>query len=216
MNTKPAFLLSFLLILVLPACSTLTDLADIDAPPEIQQVEQSDFSESVYEDYTPVSFEITGNQAIMTGVIDDTTPDEVLYLIEDHPNVDTIIMLDVEGSVDDEYNIEASLLIYEYSFTIIVPSNGVIASGGVDFFFAGAVRIIEPGGQLGVHSWADSEGIDGDDLPRNHPDHFLYLDYFDAIGISPDFYWFTLSAASPEDIHWMTAAEIQLYGIETE
>jgi hypothetical protein len=36
------------------------------------------------------------------------------------------------------------------------------------------------------------------------------------MGIPADFYWYTLEAASAENIHWMTAQEIAQYDILTD
>ena len=32
----------------------------------------------------------------------------------------------------------------------------------------------------------------------------MYLEYGRQMGLPEDFYWFTIDAASPQDIHWMT------------
>lgn len=93
--------------------------------------------------YKPASFTVEGNKAIMTGAIDAKTPERVAALINDHPEVKTIIMQDVEGSVNDEANLVASRRIRQHGFTTHVPANGVIASGGTDFFLAGVERSIE-------------------------------------------------------------------------
>ena len=51
--------------------------------------------------YEAAVFEIDGDTARMYGVIDHTTPDRVRELVNDHPDVDTIVMIDVPGSDDD-------------------------------------------------------------------------------------------------------------------
>ncbi|MEM7335610.1 MAG: alpha/beta hydrolase [Chloroflexota bacterium] len=167
------------------------------------------------EDYTPASFEISGEQAIMTGVIDGSTPDEVLDLIANYPNIKMIVMEDVPGSANDEANLEAARLIREHGFHTHVPADGEIASGGVDFFLAGVERTAVSGAKLGVHSWAAGDGVTGDELPRSDPEHLLYLNYYEEMGIPADFYWFTLQAAPAEDIYFMTPAEWEQYDLMT-
>ena len=93
-------------------------------------------------DYEPATFEVQGEQAVMIGVIDGTTPDEVQDLIDAHPNVTTIVMQDVEGSADDEANLVAARLVHQHGFHTHVPADGLIASGGVDFFLAGTTRTV--------------------------------------------------------------------------
>lgn len=165
--------------------------------------------------YQAASFKVDGDQAIMTGAIDAKTPKRVEALIRDYPNVHTIVLKDVEGSVDDEANLEAARLLRQHGFKTHVPADGVIASGGTDFFLAGIERSVEAGAKLGVHSWAAGNGKTGADFPRDDPQHQLYLSYYEEMGIPSDFYWFTLEAASAEGMHWMTVEEMQRYDIET-
>ncbi len=123
--------------------------------------------------YLPAEFAVSGAEAEMTGIIDGTTPGRVLQLFADHPEVDTIVMVDVLGSADDEANLEAALLVRDRGVTMVVPADGEIASGGTDFFAAGKRRIVESGAFVGVHSWAgviDGREIEGGDLPRDDPE----------------------------------------------
>jgi hypothetical protein len=169
--------------------------------------------------YEAATFEIEGETASMYGVIDHTTPQVVTSLLKEHPDVTTIIMIDVPGSDDDPANLAAARLVREHGLTTVVPSNGVIASGGVDFFIAGAERIVEPCAKLGVHSW-DEDGPDGgiiygNEVPRNDPSHAKFLEYYREMDVPEDFYWFTLDAAPAARIHWMSGEEILGFGLVT-
>lgn len=168
------------------------------------------------DNYEAATYTVEGDQAFMSGVIDGTTPERVQNLIDDHPEVKTIVMQQVDGSADDEANVEAARLVRKHDLNTYLLSDGEIASGGVDFFLAGNQRSIETGARLGVHSWAAGDGTTGADVPKDDPQHALYLDYYAEMGIPADFYWYTLSAAPAEDIHWMTADEIERYGFVTE
>ena len=100
----------------------------------------------------------------------------------------------------------------KFGFTTIIRSNGSVASGGTDFFLAGDKRVVETGGKLGIHSWG-GPGYQGKDVPRDDPQHQLYLKYYDEMGIPGEFYWRTLEAAPANDIHWMTEEEIKEYRV---
>lgn len=167
------------------------------------------------DNYMPADFTVNGNQAVMVGVINGTTPERVQTLIDDYPEVTTIVMQDVEGSANDEANLVAARLVRQHGFNTHVPADGVIASGGVDFFLAGVERTAVSGAKLGVHSWAAGDGVTGDQVPRDDPQHKLYLDYYAEMGIPADFYWFTLQAAPAEDIYFMTEAEMAQYKMVT-
>ena len=165
------------------------------------------------------TFTVDGTTAEMNGVIDFTTPKVVRRFLTEHPEVTTIVMVDVPGSADDLENIEAARMVRERGLKTVVPSHGVIASGGGDFFLAGTVRVVEPCAKLGVHDWEDEDvhhmTVRGSDMPRDHPMHVQFLDYYRDMGIPEDFYWFTLEIAPPERMHWMSDEEIQLYELAT-
>ncbi len=114
-------------------------------------------SSPAHDSYLAATFSVDGTIAEMNGVIDFTTPDAVRTLLAEHPDVTTIVMVDVPGSADDPENLEAARMVPAHGVTTVVPSNGVIASGGVDFFLAGKTRIIEPCAKLGVHDWEDED-----------------------------------------------------------
>ena len=165
-------------------------------------------------DYPPVDFTVDGNMIVATGVVDDSALRSFNEITADNPEIRTLRLQFVEGSVDDEVNLRLGRTIRRAGFTTIVPSDGLVASGGTDLFLAGAVRVLEEGACVGVHSWADGE-TDGASLPRASSHHALYLDYYGSMGIPEAFYWFTLESASASDIHWMDRGESDAYGIAT-
>ena len=164
-----------------------------------------------------LSFDIIGQKAFMMGEIGATTLAELQQLFSGHPQVNTIVMVDVPGSNDDEAAIPAYSLIRNNNIHIEVESDGEIASGGVDFFIAGASRTVAPGGKIGVHAWSDGE-TSAADLPEDHPDHDLFIEYYELMGL-PDpegFYFFTINAAPPEDIYFMSMEELHQFGLITK
>lgn len=169
--------------------------------------------------YEAATFEIEGNIAHMYGVIDHTTPEVVEDLVANHPDVRTIVMMDVPGSADDPANLRAARMVRDHGLNTVVPSNGVIASGGVDFFLAGVEHTAEGCAKLGVHDWEDEDQNDitvrGAEVPRGHEMHTKFLEYYHYVGVPEEFYWFTLEIASPERIHWMSDEEVRRYGLTT-
>jgi len=152
----------------------------------------------------------------MNGVIGSDTLAVMQTLFSKYPQIKTIIMQNVPGSMDDDINLLASMEIRNRGINTHIPSDGMVASGGSDMFLAGVKRSLAPGAKIGVHSWSDGSGKAALDYPREHQAHVIYLDYYNAIGITTDFYWYTLEAAPADSIHWMTAEEIALYGVLTE
>jgi len=158
------------------------------------------------------SFEVVGESATLNGVIGASTPGRVLELILEHPDVHTIVLEDVPGSMDDVANLRAARMVHAHGYATHVAARGVVASGGVDFFLAGSSRSLGEGARLGVHSWGGM-GESALELPRDDPEHRLYLDFYEDIGFPPEFYWYTLEAADAQDIHWMTREEIELFDV---
>ena len=167
-------------------------------------------------DYEPVEFKISGEAVVMTGVIDSDTEETLKTIIDENSQITTIVMQNVEGSVDDEANLILARYVRESSLNTHVPKGGLIASGGTDLFLSGVKRTISSNAKIGVHSWADGSGNEGAKLPKNHPEHSKYLNYYRTMGIPETFYWFTLEAASSDDMHWMSNEEQKLYKITTQ
>jgi hypothetical protein len=161
-------------------------------------------------------FEVEGDTAYLEGELGERIRDKVANLLQENPDLQWISTVYVPGS-DTDSNLEAARLVRGAGIGTYIPADGMIASGGTDFFLSGVQRVVEQGACIGVHSWAD----DGDrrraaDIPREDEAHKVYLDYYRDIGIDEAFYWFTLRAAPAEGMHWMTEAEIRQYRIATE
>jgi len=160
-------------------------------------------------------FIVDSNQATMFGAIDGTISCRLNKLFAEHPQLDTIVMQYVPGSINDVANLIGARLVREHNINTFVPADGMIASGGTDFFLAGVERSAVIGAEIGVHSWAGGDVTRPIDLPRDHGDHQKYLDYYQEMGIPESFYWFTLEAAPAESMYNMTPDEWESYGIVT-
>ncbi len=158
----------------------------------------------------------SADTVFMNGVIGSDTLQVIQTLLGNYPQVKTIVMQNVPGSMDDEINLLAAMEIRKHGIATHIPADGMVASGGTDMFLAGINRTIDVGARLGVHSWSDGSGKVALDYPRDHQEHVKYIDYYNVMGITADFYWYTLEAASAQTIHWMTEQEIAQYGILIE
>jgi len=163
----------------------------------------------------PVTFDIKGSNALMSGNIGPSTPYKVMELVFYHPEVDTIVMVDVPGSIDDDSCLRASRIVRAHKLNTHLRSDGEVASGGTDFFLAGVNRTCEKGAQFGIHSWSEF-GAEGSDYPRDSIEHKMYLDYCNEMGVPESFYWHTLDVATADDIHWMTEKELKQFNMITE
>lgn len=159
-------------------------------------------------DYDPMRFEVEGDRIVALGVIDGSTPAAFREVMADAPDATDLELRNVPGSADDEANLQLARLVRDAGLSTIVPADGMVASGGTDLFLAGVDRVLQPGACVGVHSWATGDGDQGRDVPRDDPQHQLYLSYYDDMDIPAGFYWFTLDAAPAEGIYWMSADDV--------
>lgn len=158
------------------------------------------------------------NRAVIDdGVIDTNTLDDFLDMMEFYPDIQTLEFRIVPGSEDDEINLLLGREVYRRGLNTELADNGEIASGGVDLFLAGRSRTLGLNPMVGVHSWTDGV-VEATDLPEDDPLHQEYIDYFVFIGFTEamarDFYFYTIEAASSQDIYYMTRAELEFYGFE--
>lgn len=159
--------------------------------------------------------EVVDEQAFVNGTLGTSTYVQMMSLINDHPEVKTLVLQEIDGSVNDAINMHTGRLVRNAQLTTRVSADGDINSGGVDLFAAGFERIYKTGGKLGVHSWCCGENnIPANELERDDPAHGAQLTYFrEMLGqdLGPEFYFFTLDAAPFETVHVMTQEELDKF-----
>ena len=163
--------------------------------------------------------EVRDNQAYLSGELGTRTYHQVKKLIEEHPDMKTLIMTDVPGALDTAVTMHTGRLLRQNGFTTQLLSNSDIASGGVDLFTAGVERIVTKGAKLGVHSWCCVDDLTAADVAPKHPAHKDQLDYFsEMLGRARgyDFYFYTLQAAPFDGIYYMSNQEIKDWGLATQ
>ncbi|SIN64986.1 hypothetical protein SAMN02745824_1460 [Parasphingorhabdus marina DSM 22363] len=150
---------------------------------------------------------------VASGTLVPNSKEHIKAARRNDQNIKILVMQNVPGSDDDNDYLDAAWGLHQDGFTTIVPSDGLVASGGTDFFLAGTFRIIQPGACIGVHSWEDDgpPPYAANQLSRDHAEHGDFLEFFTAIGIATEFYWFTINAAPASGMHWMSPAEINRF-----
>ncbi|QTE24312.1 hypothetical protein [Polaribacter cellanae] len=164
------------------------------------------------------TLEVKGNEVYLNGILGTISYKQFKNLIKEHPEVKTIVLEKVPGSINDAVNMHTGKLIKNAGFTTKVLANSQISSGGVDLFCAGRKRVVTKGAKIGVHSWSGGSFSAGE-LPKDHPAHQYQIAYFNEVLGSPngeDFYFYTLQSASFNDIHWMSIDEVKTWNLATE
>lgn len=163
----------------------------------------------------PATFRVKENKAYVNGVLGKKAHANFLEMIGEHPNVNTLVLQKVPGSVNDDWNVKTCIAAHQKGLRTELESTSIIESGGVDLFIAGVERISQEGAKIGVHSWRTLTK-DGTKYPPDHEEHQVFYDYFEAINRDTSFYWFTLRAAPGNGMHYMTKEEIDKYNLVTE
>lgn len=223
-EARRAFAAGTVALLVLANCGGGSPTAPSPVPRTGHDLEPEQLARAVAERLAPGDFiepagegltlDVRGDLLFVKGVVDRRSHRETSAVLDASPGVRTAVLTMAPGSVDDETNFALGRMLRAAGITTYLPARGLVASGGTDLFLAGVRRIVERGARVGVHSWA-SESVDGNDIPRDDANHRIYLEYYRDIGIAEAFYWFTLEAAPPEDVHWMTEAEMARYAVYT-
>lgn len=159
-------------------------------------------------------FTLDGENLLMSGTINSRTQSEFETIYSANPGITTLVEGVIDGSMNDEAMIKFAYRLRELGLNTHLTSDSEIYSGGVDLYLAGVNRTMESGAIIGVHAWADMLN-EATDYPRASPEHEENRRYVaDMLG-QDGFYWFTIYAAGADDIHIMTAAEINKYQLLT-
>jgi hypothetical protein len=160
-------------------------------------------------------FEVKGNEVYMSGLINSQTYNQFVKIIEENPQITTIVELDMEGSIDDHTMIKLAYYVREKGLNTKLLSYSDINSGAVDLFLAGVKRTMEKGAHIGVHSW--SNGFkEAKEFPKDAKEHEMNRKYIEDMLGKDEFYWFTIYVAPAGEIYEMTEEEIQKYGLLTQ
>lgn len=158
---------------------------------------------------------VDGPNIIMNGPINSKTYNQFVSLLEENPQVTTLVEENMPGSIDDETMIKLAYFVREHQLNTHLRSTSKIDSGAVDLFLSGVERTMEQGAHIGVHSWSDG-GHEGADFPMDAPQHEANRKYIEDMLGSDEFYWFTIYAAPADGIHEMTEDEIMRYALLTK
>lgn len=163
-------------------------------------------------------FRAEGMTLIMRGTIDDTTSKRLQKVLDENPGISTLVLDQVPGGTEFRHVTAVGRLVRQRRIQTRIPQQGIVLMGGLDVFLAGTQRSITLGARVGIFAWQsnDSEGnpIDASSLPRTHPLHRPYLDYYQSIGVDPDFYWFVLKKGEDGELYWLSLEERKRFGLE--
>ena len=132
--------------------------------------------------------------------------------LDAHPQVDTIVLRHVPGTLDMQRNVDIARLIRARGIDTHLEHDSFIASGGVHLFLAGKTRSMECGAAIGVHSWQNTDGDTPESLGFDPAEPYM-TDFHTEMGIDPGFYGFSRDASPHEAIYILRPEEITDYSL---
>ena len=171
--------------------------------------------------YSPGSLVIEhsgSDTAYLYGTMAGQATCKLRALSRSNPEIETLVLVEVPGTFDLVDTQAATRLVRKKGWNTVVPSTGLIASGGVMLFLGGVEREVAQGGQVGVHAWSQPGGggvlfSSPENIPANAERAFRQI--YRALGIDPAFYDFQVNAAPARDMHWMTREELRRWDVVT-
>lgn len=154
---------------------------------------------------------VDGAHAALINVTDTASPAAFAAMLRAYPRISVLSLIDCPGTEDDLANLQLGLMIRRRQLVTHVPDGGLVASGAVELFLAGARRYAEPGAKFVVHAWKDTSGREPRDYPRSAPKNQSYLAYYRIMGLSEAeaqaFYAMTNSVPFAEE-KWLTRDDL--------
>lgn len=129
---------------------------------------------------------ISADTVEMSGTVDSYSPALFQKMLQQYPGIKRIEMIDCDGSVDEEANLNLARQIRRAGISTHVPARGSVRSGAVELFLAGVRHTADKGAEFVVHSWMDEDGREANDYPPHDPVHAEYLDYYAEMGMTAD------------------------------
>jgi len=126
---------------------------------------------------------IDDGHAAIVGETNGRSPADFKAMMEAHPGIRVLELVDVPGTSDDAANLALGRLIREHGLATDVPSGASVRSGGLELFLAGNTRRAAPDAEFGVHAWKDRSGRQPRDYPADAPANLTYLDYYSDMGL---------------------------------
>ncbi len=162
-----------------------------------------------------LDLQVDGQVLRLDGIINSRSLGDFVDALDENPDVRIVELGQIEGSLDGEVVAEMGYTIRDAGLATRLESGAQVFSGGVDLFLGGVDRRVAPGAILGVHEWESGLGR-ARDYPRDDPEHEPTRGYIEDMLGTDAFYWFTINAASFEEVHVMTREEMLRYGVVTQ
>ena len=157
---------------------------------------------------------LDSQRAALVDATDQRSPAAFQAMLAAYPGIRTLELIECPGTEEDRANLRLGRMIRARGLATHVPAGGSVRSGAVELFLAGVHRAADPGAEFAVHSWADDDGREPKDFPRNAPQNLAYLNYYREMGMTPAqaraFYDMTNSVPNSSAL-WLDAQQMSAW-----
>lgn len=162
----------------------------------------------VNEERTEISFD---------GPVNDGAANDLADLLSDYFTIEELNIVNANGSTPVQAAFDMGSMLKANDITVNIKENGKVEKNGLYLFLGGTSRTLGAGAKIGVSSWKTNNQEEAADLAMDDMAHEPYLNYLTKNGFSTEkansFYFFTLGAAPSNDTYWLSASEIDQFGL---
>lgn len=167
-----------------------------------------------------LKFKVRGDVAYGYGTTTSRSYGVIKRLVRDHPEVNTLVFKNMPGTKDVDTNLKIARNIRKAGLNTHLEDDSFIASGAVDLFLSGANRSMECGAMIGVHTihyynegaFTKGQSFHPGNMGRD-PFQKRNEAFLRDMGIDPAFYVFSRDKALPEDLYFLTPADINQFDL---
>ncbi|MCX7282796.1 MAG: hypothetical protein NTX28_01910 [Novosphingobium sp.] len=127
---------------------------------------------------------VSADKARLVGVTDGASPAAFLAMIEAHPAIRSLELVDCAGTRDDIANLRLGRMIRQHGIATIAPAGAAVRSGAVDLFLAGSTRRAADDARFAVHAWLATDGREGGSGHSDDPARAAYERYYRDMGLT--------------------------------
>lgn len=157
------------------------------------------------------------DEIVIEGMITENTATDLSDLLIEYPNVNLVIMQDVNGATSSDAAFAAGLVVRNAALDVHVSDNSTITREAVDFMLGGINRSKGENTQIGVGEWRNSQGQVATDFDFGHEAHLPWINYYQQVGfqfqLATDFYYFSIQVVGPDEVYFLNDDEINTFNL---
>jgi len=164
------------------------------------------------------SFEVLeDNTVFLSGNLTENSAADITSLIESYPNTSLITMGDVDGATSHEAAFEAARIVRANNIDIHISDNSTVRKEATNFMLGGIKRTKGNGVRIGVSAWINESGMEATDFDFGDPAHLPWINFYQEMQftfqLASDFYFFSINAATSNDILFLTEDQLNTFDI---